>query len=209
MNIFSAFNRTLRIELTRKKQIEQTPTWNWHEDFIVQLASILRPKVYIELGLWKCDVFNRVCDYADELYGIDVDSKAGTLMKMINGKTNFFCGTTVKFAEQFKNTSKKIDFIFIDADHSERAVQTDFELFFPMLSDQGIIAFHDAYPKDATWTDQGFCGDGYKFIARLSAHTSKFEVMTIPVHPGIALLRKRQTHLPWDPTAYQFLADKT
>lgn len=202
MKIFSAFNRTLNIELVHNQIILPTPVWNWHEDFIVQLVSILRPKVYVELGLWKCDVFNRVTDYAVELYGVDVDPKAGTLIKMIGSRTNFFCGTTVKFAEQFKKTGKNIDFIFIDADHSESAVRTDFNLFFPMLSDQGIIAFHDAYPKDSSWTDQGLCGDGYKFIAELSTQATKFEVMTIPVHPGVALLRKRMTHLPWDTTLY-------
>ena len=28
---------------------------NWHVDFLLNLASILKPSVYAELGLYKCE----------------------------------------------------------------------------------------------------------------------------------------------------------
>ncbi len=31
---------------------------NWHEDFIINLAAQFRPKVYVELGLYQCELFN-------------------------------------------------------------------------------------------------------------------------------------------------------
>lgn len=45
---------------------------DWHEDFIVHLASVVRPKVYVELGLFKCALFNRMIPYSERLIGVDV-----------------------------------------------------------------------------------------------------------------------------------------
>ena len=39
--------------------------------------------------------------------------------------------------------SKKIDFLFIDGDHTYEGVKLDFELYSPFVRDGGIIAFHD------------------------------------------------------------------
>ena len=38
---------------------------------------------------------------------------------------------------------KKVDFLFIDADHSYEAVKQDFELWSPMVRAGGVIGFHD------------------------------------------------------------------
>jgi predicted O-methyltransferase YrrM len=37
----------------------------------------------------------------------------------------------------------KIDFLFIDGDHSYEGVKKDFELYSTLLSDKGIIVIHD------------------------------------------------------------------
>ena len=38
---------------------------------------------------------------------------------------------------------RKIDFLFIDGDHSYKGVTTDFRLYSPLVKDYGNIAFHD------------------------------------------------------------------
>lgn len=38
---------------------------------------------------------------------------------------------------------KKVDFLFIDGDHTYEGVKKDFELYSPLVHDNGIIAFHD------------------------------------------------------------------
>lgn len=38
---------------------------------------------------------------------------------------------------------RKIDFVFIDGDHSYEAVKKDFELYSKFINKNGIIAFHD------------------------------------------------------------------
>jgi predicted O-methyltransferase YrrM len=39
-----------------------------------------------------------------------------------------------------------LDFVFIDADHSETAVRADFRLIAPWVKAGGLIAFHDLHP---------------------------------------------------------------
>ena len=45
---------------------------------------------------------------------------------------------------------RKVDFLFIDADHTYQGVKRDFELYSPLVAPGGIIAFHDvgANPTD-------------------------------------------------------------
>ncbi len=45
-----------------------------------------------------------------------------------------------------KNWQQPFDFIFIDGDHTYDAVKQDFDQWFPLLSQGGIIAFHDSAP---------------------------------------------------------------
>jgi predicted O-methyltransferase YrrM len=39
--------------------------------------------------------------------------------------------------------NKKLDFLFIDGDHSYEGVKRDFEIYGPLVRKGGIIAFHD------------------------------------------------------------------
>jgi predicted O-methyltransferase YrrM len=41
---------------------------------------------------------------------------------------------------------KKLDFLFIDGDHSYKGVKKDFEMYSPLVRKGGIIAFHDIIP---------------------------------------------------------------
>ena len=42
--------------------------------------------------------------------------------------------------------SSKLDFLFIDGDHSYEGVKRDFEMYSPLVRKGGIIAFHDIVP---------------------------------------------------------------
>jgi predicted O-methyltransferase YrrM len=41
---------------------------------------------------------------------------------------------------------KKLDFLFIDGDHTYKGVKMDFEMYSPLVRKGGIIAFHDIVP---------------------------------------------------------------
>lgn len=46
--------------------------------------------------------------------------------------------------------NRKIDFLFIDGDHTYNGVKTDFNLYYPLVKKNGIIALHDIakHPKE-------------------------------------------------------------
>jgi len=169
---------------------------NWHEDFIVHLASIIRPRVYVELGLYQCTVFNRIIPYAEQLIGVDISPEAGKYMKKLS-KTRFVNTSTEKFAEELRTRPIQIDMLFIDADHSREAILKDFNSFFPFVAPHGLILLHDGHPKDEEQMKPGYCGTCYQAIAELSRHTEEYEMMTIPIHPGLTLCRKRKEQLSW------------
>jgi len=176
----------------------ETPA-NWHEDFVVHLAQILRPQTYVELGLYKCQVFNRVSKIADISIGIDIEPDAVALMK--KSTNNYFIGkSTADALDKVENIlgGKGIDMIFIDADHSRESVLTDFNNYFPLVNENGLILMHDAYPMSEEMTSKGYCGDGYKAIYELSLQRDTFELVTIPHHPGLAICRKRSKQLSWE-----------
>jgi predicted O-methyltransferase YrrM len=41
---------------------------------------------------------------------------------------------------------REIDFLFVDGDHRYEGVKRDFEMYSPLVSEGGIIAFHDIVP---------------------------------------------------------------
>lgn len=95
---------------------EQLPGLNWHEDFIVHLASLIRLKVYVELGLYQCAFFNRIIPSAEQLVGVDINPETGNYMQS-SPKTCFINATTQEFARELEVNPLKIDILFIDADH--------------------------------------------------------------------------------------------
>ena len=196
MKILSSFLLKKRTTFHAGAEPANVPE-NWHEDFIVHLASILRPKVYVELGLYQCELFNRIVPFAGKLYGIDTEASAGAFMEKVSGRSEFFNGLTDDFAKVIVEKKVVIDLLFIDANHSKEAVMADFQNYSPNVADQGVILFHDAYPKNSEFTQPGYCGDGWKAIDQLSRQADGYEIVTIPRHPGLALCRKRLKQLSW------------
>jgi FkbM family methyltransferase len=170
---------------------------NWHEDFIVNLAAQLMPQIYVELGLYHCELFNAMIPYSETLIGVDVSAEAGKYM-IQSEKVMFMNMTTDEFAELLKKHPVSIDLLFIDADHTKESVLKDFWNYFPFVKEQGLILLHDTYPKNSQYTDKGYCGNAYLVIDELKNHFDEFEFVTIPIHPGLTIIRKRKTQLAWE-----------
>lgn len=169
---------------------------NWHVDLIIHLASVIKPKVYVELGLYQCELFNKVLPFADRLIGVDLSNQAGQYMRK-SPKATFINSTTQEYCHLAKSNGLSIDMLFIDANHSYQSVMDDFHAYFPLVKDDGIILLHDGYPKDANHAEPGYCGDCYKAIEELSKSRQEYEMVTIPTHPGLTVVRKRLKQIPW------------
>jgi Glycosyltransferases involved in cell wall biogenesis len=175
---------------------EQLPCLNWHEDFIVHLVSLIRPKVYVELGLYQCTLFNRIIPFAEQLIGVDITPEAGNYMQSL-AKTRFVNATTQEFARELEINPIKIDILFIDADHSKEAVLQDFQTFFPYVAQHGLILLHDTHPQDEEMMQPSWSGTACQAVEILARDTREYELMTIPVSPGLTICRKRQVQLAW------------
>ncbi|KGK85746.1 methyltransferase [Desulfosporosinus sp. HMP52] len=170
---------------------------NWHEDFIVNLVSLVRPKIYVELGIYHCALFNRLIPFTEKLIGVDISAEAGDYMQK-SSKTSFFNGTTQEFAEEVRSNPFQIDMLFIDADHSKEAVLQDFKDFFPFVAPHGLILLHDTHPGNEQMMQPEWCGTAYLAIEQLLREAgSSYELMTIPLSPGLTICRKRQVQLAW------------
>lgn len=172
------------------------PALNWHEDFIIHLASLLRPRVYIELGIQRCSLFNRMIPYAERLIGVDIDPTAGSYMQF-SDKTFFVHAASQDFAKELSAQPITIDMLFIDADHSQEEVLKDFKTYFPFVAPHGMILLHDVHPGHAGLIHEQLCGTAYLAAQELSQQTEAYEMVTIPVSPGLAICRKRKIQLSW------------
>ena len=67
--------------------------------------------------------------------------------------------------EAVTSWNSPIDFLLIDGDHSESAVQRDWDDWHPHIASNGIIVFHDARLFPGGWTFSGY--GPVKFVDRL------------------------------------------
>jgi predicted O-methyltransferase YrrM len=90
----------------------------------------------------------------------------------------------------------KVDFVFIDGDHSYEGVKLDFELCQPLLSEHALVLFHDS-----TWgyfPDDPNCRPGLgvpKFLDEL--RQSGYEAVTLFSPPGLTILQPVRGGFPY------------
>lgn len=166
-----------------------------HEDLIVHLASIIKPRVYVELGLKDCELFNRIIPYAEELIGVDINRESGQSMQ-ISHKTRFIHAVPEDFVQQLEAESLMIDMLFINAADSE-SVMKDFTVYLPWVAPHGIILIQDLHPGNEALIETVWSGSTYLAARELSRHTEEYEIMTLPIFPLLAIARKRRAQLSW------------
>lgn len=139
--------------------------------FLLNKVAISKPKVVVEIGTkmgGTLFLFTKVATENAQIISIDFPDGHG------GGYSNSRCNFYKLFAvppqrieliqgdSHKENTKsrlmnllegKKIDFLFIDGDHSQEGVRNDFEMYSPFVRAGGIIAFHDIKPTtENSWS---------------------------------------------------------
>ena len=138
---------------------------------ITQLCKILekrKPKIVLEIGtanggtlflFSKIASKNKNCliisiDLPKGMFGggysvlrIPLYKSFGKNIKLL--RLNSHKKETLKKVKKLLN-GKKIDFLFIDGDHTYQGVKKDFEMYGPLVKKDGLIVFHDIveHPKE-------------------------------------------------------------
>lgn len=94
-----------------------------------------------------------------------------------------------------------IAFAFIDGDHNYNQANKDFWNLWPLMVDHGVIALHDTYPPDESYTDENRCGDVFKLRQQLEIKRNIMDVFTITrgaaIGVGLTLVRKKPAELKY------------
>jgi len=162
---------------------------------IEYFASILRPDVYLELGVYKAETISKVSKFTKQAIGVDIIRPQNT-----KGFTFYNMSTDVFFQkiDCKEITIPILDMVFIDAYHSHEQSLKDFDNVFKYVSEGGLIFLHDTYPANEALTSQGYCGDAYRTAWEIRMDKKICcEIVTIPASPGMSIVRKSSKQLLW------------
>lgn len=156
---------------------------------------------YLELGIRTGTTFNKVAPLVTEAYGVDINPDC--YFSVSENKNLFWFNMVSRdFFEQLKE--EKFDIIFIDADHTFKESYNDFKECSKIIKDDGLIFLHDTYPPDISYLEASACGWVYNTAWQIRNHWREdFEIVTLPVHCGLSVIRKSSKQLPWDPTSVE------
>jgi hypothetical protein len=140
--------------------------WSMHLPFAYDLMREFRPKVFVELGVWKGESYFSFCQSAAEhriftqCYGIDTwrgdvhmgdfDPQIGIEVAEYNWRYSSFSELRTRtFAEAVNEFADgTIDLLHIDGAHTYEDVKEDFKAWLPKVSARGIVLLHDVAVHD-------------------------------------------------------------
>lgn len=191
MGIMDAFNSFSTKPIEPSTTTLSKPSINnhmHHSDFIALIASIYKPKTYVELGLYEGETFNKVLPHVNRGHGVDMLKKP--CLEAIAAKPNAYMHYT-KTDEFFSYFDQTIDMAFIDADHCATSVLRDFENCFSKLADNGVIFLHDTDPREDGLMIPTRCGDSYKIVPILEKRND-INIITLPLtEAGLSMVTKK------------------
>lgn len=173
-----------------------------HIEFIEYFVRLIKPSNFLELGVQFGECINKIVDLIPKnYYAVDID-KHPNMDHFIATKPHFsfFHNSTDNFFKSLddNNINLNLDMVFIDALHTHEASYNDFLNVRRHVKNDGIIFFHDCYPYSANDTIPELCGDVYKTPELIRKnHNDEFEILTIPIFPGISIARKCVKQLEW------------
>jgi predicted O-methyltransferase YrrM len=135
---------------------------------LANAVDALKPKTIVEIGtcnggtlfIWSniasecvitCDL--NVSKIRDKLYSAFPPPDSGCEVIPLAGDSH-----KQEFLEKVKQSlnGRQVDFLFIDGDHTEEGVRSDYNMYSPLVRSGGIIAFHDILEKQPVPGNQVF-----------------------------------------------------
>jgi predicted O-methyltransferase YrrM len=168
---------------------------SWHSLFLSDLARQMKPKRYLEVGIYQGETFKLVSRYAEESVGVDIAESAVSSISSVP-KSRGFLGTLEAFLKE-NQSLEKFDLIFIDADHSMESVMEDFGNAYHHLSPNGLLVLHDTWPGSVEFASSGFCGNAYLAVGVLREKYRDWSFVTLPTHPGMTFCQRNSAKPSW------------
>lgn len=140
---------------------------------LAEAVKAINPKVIVEIGTRKGGTLFTWCRYTKAELIISIDLPNGihgggyperkqslyqfflsdfSNRKMLLIQDNSHDESTLKKITTILGDTK-IDFLFIDGDHTYSGVKMDFDMYAPLVRKDGIIAFHDIIPNTTSHED--------------------------------------------------------
>ena len=122
--------------------------------WLVNRVEALHPKVILEIGISKGGTFKfweQLLPKKGLLIGVDFDPDTENLICWNWKNSDRGIHIVIERSQSEKAVEKvfkilgekKLDFIFIDGEHTNMGAGADFLNFYPHLSSGGMVAFHD------------------------------------------------------------------
>lgn len=129
---------------------------------LARRVSDTNPQTVVEIGTAEGGTLYTWCRFlhsAEIICSIDIGKRFGQRTKFFREFTDEADLLFINSSSQDRQTAKTvddsisegIDFLFIDGDHSYEGVKQDFELYSPLVNNDGIIAFHDIVKIDSEY----------------------------------------------------------
>ena len=160
---------------------------------LANIVAEINPKTVLEIGtarggslfLWaQClDSLEKICsidlgshiDYFEERTRL-FDQFADVEMDFVIADSH--SSNTREVVE--RKFDKKVDFLMIDGDHSYEGVKSDFEMYRDLVSNNGLIAFHDIVNEE--WPGVG------RFWREIKPQFETTEIISDPERIGIGVV---------------------
>jgi cephalosporin hydroxylase len=131
------------------------------EEFCVVAGILLaaKPENVLEIGVYGGGSFALWCAMASgKKIGIDSGSIAGPIHERIGHFQERFADVSIIKGDSHDDAvrqrvvsilnGEKLDFLFIDGDHTLAGVKMDYDMYSPLVRSGGWIAFHDVTESD-------------------------------------------------------------